>query len=204
MEKNNSKIIIAILTVLVLCLAGFIVYDKTLNSGNKTTVNTGNDQKNDDNSKTNTDNCPKCEKCENSSSNTNSYGEKITSFKKITNGNETVKIGTKEVKIRKEDNALYINDKKFNCLNAYLTDKFILITGFGQYAELIDMAYTENGEVSVNSNNFNLDNFKLVDGYLHATGHWLVGFDAWTSHDVVIRYILDPSGNPEIVVIPAC
>lgn len=185
MEKNNSKIIIAILAVLVLCLAGFIVYDKTLNN----------------NSKENTNNCPKCE---NSSSNTNSYGEKITSFKKIENGNETVKIGAKEFEIRKEDNALYINDKKFNCLNAYLTDKFILITDLGQYAELIVMAYTENGEVSVNSNNFTLDNFKLVDGYLHATGHWLVGFDAWTSHDVKIMYFHDPSGNPEIAVIPAC
>ena len=45
MEKNNSKVIITILSVLVLCLAGFIVYDKTLNN----------------NSKENTNNCPKCE-----------------------------------------------------------------------------------------------------------------------------------------------
>ena len=212
MEKNNSKVIITILSVLVLCLAGFIVYDKTLNSGNKTTVNAGSDQKNDNNSKENTNNCPKCE---NSSSNTNNYGEKISSFKeiKLTTENQTVTIGSTKYKVRMDkDGNLFMNDvaaKNFKQENikvnkAYLTDKFIFFTSPTQLDDIIVFAQGEKAKIDVNNNGFSLSNFKLVDGYVHATGHLIAGFDNFTNNNVVVEYNVDTFGTLNLVVIPAC
>ena len=100
--KNNSKVIITILSVLVLCLAGFIVYEKTLNN----------------NWNENTNNCPKCE---NSSLNTNNYGEKISSFKeiKLTTENQTIKIGNRQIKIKIDD----LNEYKKSLIYEYVTGK---------------------------------------------------------------------------------
>ncbi len=216
MEKNNSKIIIAILAVLVLCLAGFIVYDKTLNSGNKTTVNAGSDQKNDNNSKANTDNCPKCEKCDNNSSNTNNnYGEKVTSLKEITltTENQTVTIGSTKYKVRMDkDGNLFMNDvaaknsnqKNIKVNKAYLTDKFIFFTSPTQLDDTIVFAQGEKAKIDVNNNGFSLSNFKLVDGYVHATGHLMAGFDNFTNNNVVVKYNVDTFGTLNLVVIPAC
>ena len=196
MEKNNSKVIITILSVLVLCLAGFIVYDKTLNN----------------NSKENTNNCPKCE---NSSSNTNNYGEKISSFKeiKLTTENQTVTIGSTKYKVRMDkDGNLFMNDvaaKNFNQENikvnkAYLTDKFIFFTSLAQLDDIIVFAQGEKAKIDVNNNGFSLSNFKLVDGYVHATGHLMAGFDNFTNNNVVVEYNVDTFGTLNLVVIPAC
>ena len=196
MEKNNSKVIITILSVLVLCLAGFIVYDKTLNN----------------NSKENTNNCPKCE---NSSSNTNNYGEKISSFKeiKLTTENQTVTIGSTKYKVRMDkDGNLFMNDvaaKNFNQENikvnkAYLTDKFIFFTSPTQLDDTIVFAQGEKAKIDVNNNGFSLSNFKLVDGYVHATGHLIAGFDNFTNNNVVVEYNVDTFGTLNLVVIPAC
>ena len=196
MEKNNSKVIITILSVLVLCLAGFIVYDKTLNN----------------NSKENTNNCPKCE---NSSSNTNNYGEKISSFKeiKLTTENQTVTIGSTKYKVRMDkDGNLFMNDvaaKNFKQENikvnkAYLTDKFIFFTSFAQLDDIIVFAQGEKAKINVNNNGFSLSNFKLVDGYVHATGHLIAGFDNFTNNNVVVEYNVDTFGTLNLVVIPAC
>lgn len=216
MEKNNSKVIITILSVLVLCLAGFIVYDKTLNSGNKTTVNAGSDQKNDNNSKANTDNCPKCEKCDNNSSNTNNnYGEKVTSLKEITltTENQTVTIGSTKYKVRMDkDGNLFMNDvaaknskqENIKVNKAYLTDKFIFFTSPTQLDDIIVFAQGEKAKIDVNNNGFSLSNFKLVDGYVHATGHLIAGFDNFTNNNVVVEYNVDTFGTLNLVVIPAC
>ena len=196
MEKNNSKVIITILSVLVLCLAGFIVYDKTLNN----------------NSKENTNNCPKCE---NSSSNTNNYGEKISSFKeiKLTTENQTVTIGSTKYKVRMDkDGNLFMNDvaaKNFNQENikvnkAYLTDKFIFFTSPTQLDDTIVFAQGEKAKIDVNNNGFSLSNFKLVDGYVHATGHLIAGFVNFTNNNVVVEYNVDTFGTLNLVVIPAC
>lgn len=196
MEKNNSKVIITILSVLVLCLAGFIVYDKTLNN----------------NSKENTNNCPKCE---NSSSNTNNYGEKISSFQeiKLTTENQTVTIGSTKYKVRMDkDGNLFMNDvaaKNFNQENikvnkAYLTDKFIFFTSPTQLDDKIVFAQGEKAKIDVNNNGFSLSNFKLVDGYVHATGHLIAGFDNFTNNNVVVEYNVDTFGTLNLVVIPAC
>lgn len=196
MEKNNSKVIITILSVLVLCLAGFIVYDKTLNN----------------NSKENTNNCPKCE---NSSSNTNNYGEKISSFKeiKLTTENQTVTIGSTKYKVRMDkDGNLFMNDvaaKNFKQENikvnkAYLTDKFIFFTSPTQLDDTIVFAQGEKAKINVNNNGFSLSNFKLVDGYVHATGHLIAGFDNFTNNNVVVKYNVDTFGTLNLVVIPAC
>lgn len=196
MEKNNSKVIITILSVLVLCLAGFIVYDKTLNN----------------NSKENTNNCPKCE---NSSLNTNNYGEKISSFKeiKLTTENQTVTIGSTKYKVRMDkDGNLFMNDvaaKNSNQENikvnkAYLTDKFIFFTSPTQLDDTIVFAQEEKAKINVNNNGFSLSNFKLVDGYVHATGHLMAGFDNFTNNNVVVEYNVDTFGTLNLVVIPAC
>lgn len=196
MEKNNSKVIITILSVLVLCLAGFIVYDKTLNN----------------NSKENTNNCPKCE---NSSSNTNNYGEKISSFKeiKLTTENQTVTIGSTKYKVRMDkDGNLFMNDvaaknfkqEKIKVNKAYLTDKFIFFTSLAQLDDIIVFAQGEKAKIDVNNNGFSLSNFKLVDGYVHATGHLIAGFDNFTNNNVVVEYNVDTFGTLNLVVIPAC
>lgn len=203
MEKK-SKIIIAILTVVVLCLAGFIVYDKTLNSGNKTTVNPDNDQKNENDSKTNTDNCPKCEKCDNNSSNTNNnYGEKVTSLKEITltTTNQTVTMGSTQYKVRKDaNNKLFINDYTNDIFvdHAYVTDKFIFFTVSGQVAEKIVFVQGENGKIGFNNNEYQMHNFKLTDGYIKTSGHIFCGLECdTTDKNLVIKYI-----DNTLIVIP--
>lgn len=186
MEKNNSKVIITILSVLVLCLAGFIVYDKTLNN----------------NSKENTNNCPKCE---NSSSNTNNYGEKISSFKeiKLTTENQTIKIGNRQIKIKTDDfGELFINDydEKITVSKAYLTDKFIFFTGFGQDGEMIRYFLNEHSNFGngFNDNEYQMQDFKLVDGYVRATGHVFCGLDCnIINENLVIKYI-----DNTLIVIP--
>ena len=173
MEKNNSKVIITILSVLVLCLAGFIVYDKTLNN--------------------------------NSKENTNNYGEKISSFKeiKLTTENQTIKIGNRQIKIKIDDfGELFINDydEKITVSKAYLTDKFIFFTGFGQDGEMIRYFLNEhsNFENGFNNNEYQMQDFKLVDGYVRATGHVFCGLECdATDKNLVIKYI-----DNTLIVIP--
>ena len=131
-------------------------------------------------------NCPKCQACESASSqcnyaNATSVGEKVTTLKKmeVTEANQSIKIGGKTFNIRKDsDGALYVDDEKVISRHGdeyyadylYLTDKFAIFTNGAQFKEYIGYALSETGAVAIIDGERQMDNFKLVNGYLHAKG----------------------------------
>ncbi len=202
-EKNNNGIIIAILCILLLASIGFICYDKLL--------------------KKEEGECPKTDcKCEEKSnscncSNSLDLGEKIGSVKKIniTKTNQSFKIGSKEVRLRigsdgENDNVLFVNDKyswdaaSFD--EAYLTDKFIFFTTVGNLSGAIMYAIDGEGlEIPTNYNGYFADDFKIVNGYLHASGSIFcadeengVVSDECKGKDLLVKY-----ANNTLIVIPA-
>ena len=210
-EKNKGtgkSIIIAILAVLLLAACGYIGYDKILK------------EEKDINDTVN--NCPKCQECESSTTTCNcpnnnvDYGEKISSFKeiKLTDENQTIKIGDRQFKVKNGkyenvDGYLSINDYivnyslglgKVSIGHVYLTDKFIFSTGSAQDGEMIEYAIGEkdNGIIP-NNNEYQMHDFKLVDGYLHASGHIFCGLDGnCPDKDLIIKYI-----DNTLIVVPA-
>jgi len=182
MKKN---IIIWILVVLLLILSGFICYDKLIRNDN--------DSKKDMN-------CPKvdcqCKQCEN-----NLLGEKVTSIKEfaITDKNQTVKIGKNEIKLRKEDDYLLVDDNyvyapnssyKLVVMEVFLTDKYIFFTNIGQDGHVIVYAIGENGKIGINNDDYQMNNFRIEDGYLYAEGHVFCGLDEECSDKkLIIKYI---------------
>ena len=208
MESEKNKGIVALIIVLVLIilgLSGYIVYDKFIQKKEPDKVVVEKDC-----------NCPKCEECEkceecdNKPSNCNcpvvsSYlGEKVTSIKKIelTKENQTIKIGNSTFKMKKDDeNKLYIDDEKVTSLEysdgyepdfIYVTDRFVMFTNVGQFKESIGYAISEKGEVTINRNDSQMDNFKIVGGYLHATGGGLIESGQnidWKDVNLIIKFI---------------
>lgn len=179
-EKNNSGTIIAILCILLLASIGFICYDKFLKKEDKE--------------------CPKTEcKCEKNESNFNNE----TSIKSLSEINftedyKTVKIGNRIIKIQlDEDSHLLIDDNyvygsnnsdKIVAMHTYLTDKFVFFTDVGQDGEVIEYAIGENGAILVNDNDYQMMNFKLNNGYLHASGHIFCGLDGdCPDKDLIIK-----------------
>ena len=201
MEKNR-KVIVGILGGLLLISLGFICYDKFL--------------KKDDITKNDCD-CPKCQECDKvkecentplqcNCPNVSNFGEKINSFKeiKLTATNQTIKIGSKTVKVKtgtyeNNDGYLAIDDYivnyplgsgKVHVDKAYITDKFIFFTGVAQDGEIIQYVLGEKGEIIPNNNQYQMHNFKIVDGYLHASGHIFCGLDGnCPDKDLLIKYI---------------
>ena len=111
--------------------------------------------------------------------------EKVSSVKEInlTNKNQTVKIGNKEYKVKigtgNDHGMLQIDDNYVNTENstehiyvdhAYLTEKYMFFTISGQFAEWIAYVIGEEGVVAVNNNEAQMQDFKIVNGELHATG----------------------------------
>ena len=166
-KRKNESIVTIILAVLLLCSCGYICYDKLLK-------------------KESSCNCPKCQECATCQENTN-LEEKVNSLKEITvtTTNQSIKIGNKTYSIKTgtydgNDGYLSINNNivdsslgngKVHFERAYLTDKFMFVTGAAQEGELIQYALGENGAITINDNNYSIGNIRLVDGYLHATGH---------------------------------
>ena len=209
MEEKNiksskcSKIVIIILSVLLIGALGFIGYDKFINrekSIDSVPVTTSNDKK-----------CEECPKCTNNISEcncptcTSNLGEKISAVKElnISDKNQTIKIGKKEYKLREDNegrllindeivynwgsNEVYIDDG-----NVYLTDKFLFVTVIGQFDEWIYYALGEKGEIIANNNHVQMKNFKVIGGYLHATGGspTTSDYDMYIEkHDLLIKYI---------------
>ena len=153
----------------------------------------------------------KCEKCENnalqcncSNASTSYLGEKITSLKKvnITNKNQEFKIGSKTFKVRKNaDNVLFINDEEaYSPLygldyapdEAYVTDKFMFFVTLGQYKGTISYAISDKGNLGINNNDCQMDNFKLKNGYIYAEGGAVI-LDGpeigWNEGNVIIKLI---------------
>ena len=132
-------------------------------------------------------------------------GEKVSSVKEITltDKNQEVKVGNKTYKIKigsgdnygdllVDDSFVHSgnNDKNIYVDHAYLTDKFIFFTHGGQDADLIDYAIGETGIIVPNNNEYQIGDFKIVDGYLHASGHIFCGLEGnCPDKDLLIKYI---------------
>lgn len=198
-EKKKATIVILIFALVIAIMLSLLFYF-TLDNGNskgdsdKTTTNCNCETA--QNSETTACNCPKC---------TSDLGEKLSSLKKVdvTEKNQTIKVGKKEYKVRRDSEyKLFIDDDNLNNVFGdpasidngylYLTDKFMFVTSIGQFNEFISFALGENGEIVINNNDNQMADFKLVDGYLHATGG--VAYDDGNemvvkSKDLFIKYI---------------
>ena len=204
MEKKNDikSLLLIIFTIIAVVLGGFIIYDKILNEKEE--------------KKCQCEKCEVCEKCDDNKTQCNCtnenvcLGERISSIKKIklTNENQVIKVGNKKYKMKicSENNdygeQLSIDDSCINisAYNVYLTDKFVFTTVGGQIKESIEYALSENGEVVVNNNNSQMDNFRLVNGYLHADGGE-VYYDqdlGIKEEDLIIKFI-----DNTLIVVPA-
>ena len=123
-------------------------------------------------------------------------GEKITSVKeiKITETNQEIKIGRKTFKVRvDESKKLYVDDHISvggqYADYMYLTDKYAFFTVASQFNYSISYAFSENEIITVNNNGSLMKDFKVVDGYLNATGGREIGFETWDQKDLLIKYI---------------
>ena len=132
-------------------------------------------------------------------------GEKVSSVKKITltETNQEIEVGGKSYKIKigsgndygdllVDDNFVKFtfNGEHIHVHSAYLTDKFIFFTQFGQSGASIVYAISKNGEIVPNNNEYQIGDFKIVDGYLHASGHIFCGPEGnCPDKDLLIKYI---------------
>ena len=187
-QNNNSKIIITVMALIIIGLVGYIIYTKFIQKSDNLEPKTDNTQE---------------QECNCSNSSASCLGEKITGLKKIdlTTTNQDIKIGEKTFKIRKDsEGALYVNDQKINVegsdfwpSNVYVTNKYLFATIVGQFYEGIWYAIGEEGEIGVNVHSeYTMQNFKVVDGYLHATGGkvYSTGYDLDVDmKDLLIKYI---------------
>lgn len=208
-KSSRNKAIIIVLVLIILCLLGFVVYDKFIQKDTKPEANTQEKE-------CNCQKCDECEKCENNTSQCNCsnesslcLGEKVNSVKKIklTNTNQTFKIGNKEVKLKiandgEYTDVLFVNDEaarknfgtdRVSIDEAYLTDKFILFTHYGQSNEVLSYAISEyGGEIITNFNGYQVHDIMVVNNYLHATGHVFCGEyesgDHCEDKDIIIKY----------------
>lgn len=159
--KKNNKMVTVILLILLLAAIGYIVYDKCI----KLEKPAGIEQ---------TDNIESV------------ISDALIGLKRvaITDKEEEISIGSNKYKIKREisvDGAfLLINDSLRETLNgstiyaeyAYVTNKYAIFTVVGQYAEDIVYAIDKDGkEISLDENNYQMDNFEIVDGKLQATAH---------------------------------
>ena len=183
-QVNNNNVLIIIMALIILGLAGYIVYTKFIQKSENSELKPNDTQEKECNCST------------------SCLGEKITSVKeiKLTTTNQDIKIGEKTYKIKTDDEGiLYIDNEKvyvygndFAPSNVYLTDKYLFSTVAGQFYESIMYAIDEQGKIGVGSDDYTMENFKVVDGYLHATGGKIVfgGLDLGVDmKDLLIKYI---------------
>ena len=66
----------------------------------------------------------------------------------------------------------------------------MFFTGVAQDGEMIQYVLGEKGEIIPNNNEYQMNSFKIVDGYLHASGHIFCGLDGdCPDKDLLIKYI---------------
>ncbi len=194
MEKKKNLLIVflSIVIVLLLCVLAYLLF-----------FNKKEELKPVDNKPCEV--CQKCEekecpKCDNKTTQCNCsdvyLGEKVASVKelKLTQTNQNVKVGNKTYKVKIDDsNKLYVDDYNVGgdiyADHLYLTDKFAFFTVIGQYNEYISYSLSEKGRVGISDNGCTMGKFKVVDGYLHATGGTEIGFEEWEDKDLLIKYI---------------
>jgi hypothetical protein len=199
-EKKKSVIVILIFLIIMMAAVIALFYFGIVNMpGAKKCM--------DDTTVQNT--CTECPKCEDNTKECNcpacttNLGEKISSVKeiKLTEKNQTIKIGNKEFKVRvgtgDNDGILAIDDFYITYTSsdgyvdhAYLTDKFIFFTNDAQAGEIINYAYSPVHVMAVNDNGFQLsdNSFKVVNGYLHTEGAPFCGDE-----------VLDPNTSKEYI-----
>ena len=114
----------------------------------------------------------------------------------LTETNQNIKIGKRTYKVKRgASSEIYVDDYKEDVYAEYLylTDKFAIFTVDGQYIESISYALSENGPAVVNDNTCQMGNFKIIDGYLYATGsEESINEDYgsyWNDGKVIIKYI---------------
>lgn len=211
-KKDLMGILFGVFLTISILLGGFVIYDKLIKN---------NEEKDCPKTECNCEKCEKCEECKECDNtptecncpNNSNYGEKISSLKeiKLTDKNQTFKIGKKEVKIRtgKDDDygKLYVDDELITYstiypMNSdddavridhlYITDRFAFATFIGQFGEELFFAFDGKNEMSVNNNYWQFDTFKIKDGHLHATG-MMDCFDGSKNCkdnvDLIIKYI---------------
>ena len=106
--------------------------------------------------------------------------------------NEEITINNKKINLKLIDSTLYINDVKQEEImlegNIFVTNKYVLIAGVGQYGYAIDYAIDENGKVlsvyktivgdvpwpSYQVNNIRVENGKIVADYFHESCNYSV------------------------------
>ena len=167
-RNSRNKLIVVILSIFLIGALGFICYDKFINN-EKPPVPTPTPVPSNDVDK-----------------------DKITALKKvtITDVDQIVNIGEKEFKIKKEttvDGSFLLIDNDIRNIGemdtvyadfAYATNKFIFFTIIGQDGELISYAIDSTGkEITINDNKYQMQDIKLVDGNLEASGHIFCGLD---------------------------
>ena len=152
-------------------------------------------------------------KCEASNNNSQSNGVSINSLReiKLTNTNQTVRVGNKELKLRIGkndifDNALFINDsivyntngEAVYIENTYVTDKYVMFATIGQCGNHINYAIDENGNIiTVNNNDYQLNDLQIKDNKLYANGMLCRG-EPFPESNVIIKYI-----DHTLIVTPA-
>ena len=213
LKKNNEKkkiiIVVLIFVATLFAIMAILSYLGIINNNS-----------NDKNSGTDTNNCQceKCEKqecqCDNTPTDCNCpkcpnytgcLGEKISFIKeiKLTDKNQTVKVGKKEYKIRLGtevsnhsnvddfyDEYLIINNMMaisnldsdpISVDHTYVTDKYIIFTADGQRGEWFAYVIGEQDEIhfvfdgNIPSDSRYMNDFHVVDGYLY-TDEFLIKY----------------------------
>ncbi len=149
-NNGNNKILIILMALIIVGLAGYLVYEKFIQNSDSPAPKTGNTQEQDNGSSANS-------QYENTDENTELNNQvkddsKITKLEKyeLSKSNKEFTIGSKKVNIKATDNNVYVDDKKVTyygeSASVYVTNKFILIVNSAQL-DTFPKAINENGQV---------------------------------------------------------
>ncbi len=182
-ENKTGKIVICILSVLLIVALGYICYDKLIKS-DKSVEPTP----------------------------TNKPAETVVKVERIelTEENQTVNVGGKEFKIRKDSSSyLFIDDagqtlwdiESVYADHAYVTDDFIIFTVTAQNWEAVTYAinkegneiavndYASNDELDVDQNRYQIHDLVIRNGVLEAKGQVFCGLEGnCPDEDLVVTY----------------
>ena len=177
-SSNSSKIIIAILAILLIGTLSFICYDKFINKEKPpvtptNTTNTTDNTKDDKSSLT-----------------------VLNSFE-LTNENQSIKIGNNTFNVRipaLHEGVLYINDQEYNygADYVYVTDNFAFFTQLGQFNSSIEYAIDENGNaIKLEVGNYYIHDMHIENGMIVGKGMDVIeALDKEISNDIdlILKY----------------
>ena len=155
MKKNMKKILLILIVMALILILGFFVYTGFNGNGNSNN-NSNNGQ--------------------NSGGNSGSVSYDITKVYQVDldAGERAHLVGDKEVRIKVLEGVLYVNDNKIpdvKAENAYITDQIVIFTYKGKCHNIMSYVVDKNGkEVSFTKNNYQLYDFRTLDGQCVAAG----------------------------------